>query len=99
MKEVSVLRISDKFEGLVVTVKDGTSASLSPPEFEVFFAPVDYLQKYTANDELAKRVYDLEVNFASICLSTACVCTCHNFCTCVNFSKTATGHAVSHLYV
>ena len=62
VKEVSVLMASDKFKGLVVTLRDGMATSLSPPEFEVFFTPIDYLQKYESANELAKRVYSFEVS-------------------------------------
>ena len=61
VKEVSVLMASDSFRGLVVTLRDAMSDRLSPSEFEILYTPIDYLQKYSPNDEVAKRVYSFEV--------------------------------------
>ena len=61
VKEVTVLRVQDSFKGLVITLKDGMSTSLSPPEFEVLYTPVDYLQKYTISSEIAKRIWSFKV--------------------------------------
>ena len=61
MKEVTVLMVRDIFRGLVVTLRDTMSDRLSPPEFEVLFSPYDYLQKYTVNSEVAKRIWGFEV--------------------------------------
>ena len=62
VKEVSVFMVSDSFKGLVVTLRDAMSNSLSPAEFEVMFTPVSFLQKYSPNDEVANRVYNFEVS-------------------------------------
>lgn len=61
VKEVTVLRVDEVFKGLIITLKEGESKSLSPPEFEVRFAPVNYLQKYAPSDAIASRVASLEV--------------------------------------
>ena len=66
VKEVSVLMTDDVFKGLVVTLRDDLSPSLSPPEFEIFFKPIDHLQKYSPNNDVAKRVYSFEVSGISI---------------------------------
>ena len=62
VKEVTVLMVRDAFKGLVVSLRDAMSDLLSPAEFEVLFTPIDYLQKYTTDDDLAKRVYSFEVS-------------------------------------
>lgn len=62
VKSVSVLMVSDSFKGLIVTLKDALSDSLSPAEFEIFFKPRDFLKSYTSSDEVAKRVYSFEVS-------------------------------------
>ena len=61
VKEVTILMVKDIFRGLVVTLRDAMSDRLSPPEFEVLFSPYDYLQKYTVNSEVAKRIWGFEV--------------------------------------
>jgi protein xylosyltransferase len=61
VKEVTVLMVDEAFKGLIVTLREESSTSLSPPEFEVLFTPVDYLKKYTTTDDIAKRVYRFEV--------------------------------------
>lgn len=62
VKEVTVFQINEIFKGLIVTLKDEVSRSLSPPEFEVYFAPIDYLQNYSPSDEVGRRVSSLEVS-------------------------------------
>ena len=66
VKEVTVLRTSDDFQGLVVTLKDAMSDSLNPPEFETFFAPVSYLKRHTMNSETARRIWALEVHITML---------------------------------
>ena len=62
VKEVTVLMVDEAFKGLIVTLREESSTSLSPPEFEVLFTPVDYLKKYTTTNDIAKRVYRFEVS-------------------------------------
>lgn len=61
VKEVTLLRMAEQFSGLVVTLKDALSSDLHPPEFEVFFEPVSYLKKQTLNEEMARRIWSLEI--------------------------------------
>ena len=58
---MTVLNVWDKLKGLVVTFKDGASESFSPPDYEALFSPIDYVQKYTVDDPLAKRIQSMEV--------------------------------------
>ena len=81
MKEVTLLRIADQFSGLVVTLKDAMSGDLHPPEFEVFFKPVSYLKKQTLNEEMARRIWSLEV-CVCVCVRV-CMCECVCVCVCV----------------
>lgn len=65
VREVSVLRISEQFKGVVVSIRDAlAAASDSPrdaPEFEIFFSPVSHLARGNSTSSLARRVSSLEV--------------------------------------
>ena len=61
VKEVTVLQQADQFNGLVITLRDELSGSLTPPEFELFYSITSYVKRYSFDGDLAKRIYALEV--------------------------------------
>ena len=61
VKDVVVLRKSDEFSGFIVTFKDAMSDKLNPAEFETYFTPVPYVKRHTLENDLAKRIWSLEV--------------------------------------
>lgn len=62
MKEVSVYRNADNFQGLVLTFQD-SSESLDSPLFEVFVKPIPHNKRFSYEGDIARRLLALEVRF------------------------------------
>ncbi len=59
MKDVSVMRKSDKFQGLILTIAGSAHPdSLTVPMFEVLFSPILHSRKLTSEEQ---TVWALEV--------------------------------------